>query len=351
MIKVHSNFTGGNISVKEQNGDKFLLENELRGSVSDWFYWAFCVEGAEGKELTFSFDKRRVGYFGPAVSYDLREWRWLDSCDGDSFKYKFDENESKVYFAHSMLYHPDRFISFAEEKGIEIKELCKSKKGRSVPCFTLGNGETSVILTSRHHACESTGNFVLEGVIDELVRNPIENATVFCVPFVDYDGVVDGDQGKFRGPYDHNRDYGVGSAPIYPETRSIRKYANGHGCNYGFDFHSPGHFGRVNDNLFLVRNDIAGNDRFDMLGEEIEKNLTDKAMKYSKENDFPANTDWNTGTAHFSYNMVSRTECNIACTLETTYFGTEENKVSDEKLVEFGRCFARAVKGYILKTR
>jgi murein tripeptide amidase MpaA len=34
-----------------------------------------------------------------------------------------------------------------------------------------------------------------------------EHADFFIVPPVDKDGVEDGDQGKNRKPYDHNRDY------------------------------------------------------------------------------------------------------------------------------------------------
>lgn len=62
-------------------------------------------------------------------------------------------------------------------------------------------------MTARHHACESTGNYVLEGVLEELIKSLPNNLSVMCVPFVDYDGVVNGDQGKNRFQHDHNRDY------------------------------------------------------------------------------------------------------------------------------------------------
>ena len=117
---IHQNFIGGNISVKETDGNTVVLENELRDTTGDWFYWAFCVEGAENKTITFKFQQKRLGYFGPAVSYDLENWRWLNSVDGDSFTYKFNENENKVYFAYSMLYHPKRFFDFADKHNLRI---------------------------------------------------------------------------------------------------------------------------------------------------------------------------------------------------------------------------------------
>ena len=78
-------------------------------------------------------------------------------------------------------------------------------------------GYKKVLLTSRHHACESTGSYVLEGVIKALCENPIEGYEFFVVPMTDFDGVCDGDQGKNRIPHDHNRDYDPDVPSIYSE--------------------------------------------------------------------------------------------------------------------------------------
>ena len=44
-------------------------------------------------------------------------------------------------------------------------------------------------------------------------------------------------------------------------------------------------------------------------------------------------------------------ENEVAFTLETAYFGTEENKVSAERLTELGRCFAKTIKRYANKVK
>ena len=344
MIKIHNDFTGGNIRVKELSDTTVVLENELRDTEGTWFYWAFCVEGAQGRSLTFKLEPNRLGYFGPAVSHDLCEWHWLGECDGDSFTYSFAENESKVYFAHSMLYHPDRFARLCEKHGLVSDELCISRKGRSVPCLRIGEGERSIIFTARHHACESTGSYVLEGIIDELMHSPIQNSHILFVPFVDYDGVVDGDQGKSRIPHDHNRDYI--DNPLYPEVRAIQKHAETYGCNYGFDLHSPWHRGGVNDKIFVVRNRTDKLDRYDRFSDIFESEITESSMSYSKENDFPPCYDWNQPSANFGYTMNTRPECVLAFSLESAYFGTPANKVSADRLIELGRCFVRAINKY-----
>lgn len=344
---IHKDFIGGNILVKETDGNTVVLENELRDTMENWFYWAFCVEDAENETITFKFQQNRLGYFGPAVSYDLVNWHWLDGKDGDSFTYHFNENESKVYFAHSMLYHPDRFLSFAERHGLYAEELCRGYKGSSVPCVKLGEGKRSIILTARHHACESTGNYVLEGVLEELVASPIPDTRILCVPFVDYDGVIRGDQGKRRAPHDHNRDYSTEVESIYPECNKIIEYAEKYGCHYAFDFHSPWHTGGDNDNVFIVQKSKEKLDKLNRFGEIFESFITDDSLKYEHKNDYPPETGWNKSTNNFGAYMNKRPENEIALTLETTYFGTSENKVSEDGMIKLGHAFAKAIKKYI----
>lgn len=347
-MEIHGNFTGGNITVEQIDGDKVYLQNQLRDS-TEWFYWAFCVEGAQGRELTFYLPKpARIGYWGAAVSHDLKTWHWSNQVDEGSFTYRFGADESKVYFAHSMLYHPDRFLAFAEKNGVTVCELCKSRKGRTVPYVQIGAGKKQILLTARHHACESTGSYVLEGLLARLIANPIPDTTIFCVPFVDYDGVVDGDQGKSRQPHDHNREYLQNETPLYPETAAIRAYAAENGCNYGFDFHAPWHTKKENDTPFLVHNSVEKRDRLLRFSALLEASMTPDAFQYHSTNDYPPNTGWNhTPGAGFASNMMQRPECDIAVTLETAYFGTPENRVTAEGMVALGRCFAEALRAYI----
>lgn len=349
MIRIHQNFTGGNISVKEITDTHVTLENELRDTVGDWFYWAFCVEGAENQTITFQFQqKNRIGYYGPAISHDLIHWYWLYQVEGESFTYHFGAEEHKVYFAHHMLYHPDRFFTFAKENGLTIQELCKGRKGSSVPCVEFGSGSHTIILTARHHACESTGSYVLEGVLEQIQKEPIPDTKVFCVPFIDYDGVLDGDQGKQRAPYDHAADYRAELPCIYPETAALRKHAEENGCEYAFDFHSPYHKGNVNDHCFIVQKcheKLAALNRF---GEILEQCITDDSLKYHHSNDFPPDVGWNKSTSPtFAVLNLRKPDNKIAFTLETTYFGTPDNIVGNDGMLELGRCFVKALKRYI----
>lgn len=346
---LHKNFTGGNFCIENQDRNTFYIERELRDTREDWFYWAFCVEGAAGKTLTFLFNHpNRVGYYGAAVSSDLKNWRWSNTKIGEGFTYTFSKQENRVYFAHHMLYHPDRFFEFAKDINLETKVLCISERGREVPFAEFGSGDKTIVLTARHHACESTGNYPLEGLIKSLKENPIKGYKVFCVPFVDYDGVIDGDQGKDRIPHDHNRDYEISEKPIYRSVEEIRKYITAHQTFFGFDFHSPWHCGAQNDKIFIPQKSIDKLAALNSFSEILEKNVTGTAMRYCHADDIPPNTGWNqVGSPCFGTFVLNQTCCKVAFTLETAYFGTEDNIFSQASAIRTGECFADALREYI----
>lgn len=381
-MKIHGNFLGGNIQVLQMTDNVIDLDNELRDTPRDWFYWAFCVEGAAGKTLTFRFNRNLVGYYGPAVSRDLQSWHWLESAEGNTaFTYHFGEDEDRVYFAHDMLYHPQRFLDFAAAHGLTVETLCISPKGRPVPMVRFGSGSRTIILTARHHACEATGNYVLEGVLERLLEKPvedsqtlcipfvdldgvvdgdqgknrsphdhyedyIEDAQIFCVPFVDYDGVVDGDQGKDRAPYDHNRDYRDDQESVYPEVAAIRRLQKEYGAYICVDFHSPWHVGGQHDTVFIVQNSADMMPQFTRFGKLLEESLTPDALQYRMENDYPPETGWNQSSTPCFANYMRRHGADLAFTLENTYFGKPDNRFTQERGVQLGRCFADAMKKY-----
>ncbi|MDR0406285.1 MAG: hypothetical protein LBH54_05725 [Clostridiales bacterium] len=350
-IAITDKFCGGNIKILSLSANEARLTPDLRDG-GDWFYWAFCVKNAHGKTIKFDFDgKCCVGYWGPAVSYDLKEWRWLGGSDGaDGFTYTFSGEEREVYFAHHMLYHPARFAAFAAANALEVKSLCLSEKERTVPYVTFGGGGREIILTARHHACESTGNYVLEGVLAALSQRLPKDYSVFCVPFADYDGVIDGDQGKGRNPHDHNRDYTPNAPSIYKSVDAIRRRALARDTAFGFDFHAPGHCGGRDDKVFVVQNNFQKVDALNRFGHLFEQHITKAAFAYSAKNDCPPGFDWNQpDLPTFSAFMNALPRNEIAATVETAYFGEAGNVFSPDAAVETGRCFAAALVDYIAR--
>ncbi len=112
-----------------------------------------------------------------------------------------------------------------------MSELCPSAKGDSIACWQTGpepaTARYRIFLTARHHCCEMMASYVLEGLLaaamaaDDRGNWWQQNVSITAVPFVDWDGVAAGDQGKNRIPRDHNRDYD--ERAIYPQTKAIQR--------------------------------------------------------------------------------------------------------------------------------
>ncbi|MCI8387618.1 MAG: hypothetical protein HFE63_04040 [Clostridiales bacterium] len=343
-------FCGGNAEILEISENRVRFKPELRDTEGDWFYWAFEVTGAAGKTITFDMSpKNYVGYFGAAVSHDLNEWHWSNTAlpDRTGFTYTFGADENRVYFAHNMLYHPSRFYKFAELRRLPVNIITTDNKGTPIPSVTVGSGERNIILTARHHACEATGDYVMEGIIDEFLKSPMDGFRITAIPFIDADGVVNGDQGKNRTPHDHNRDYL--DEPLYNGVRAVQTLLAKGDVAAVFDLHSPWHIGGRNDTQFIVRKTFESRDEMIKFGHLFELETTTEAMNYKLENDIDPNVDWNKvlttattcGTYAGTYESVK-----LGFTLETTYFGEVGNVVSQDKIIESGRCFYRAVKRY-----
>jgi len=345
-MKITTDFPGGNIDILSIENDLIKLKPDFRDTVGDWFYWAFRVTGASRRTLTFDFSPYNyVGCHGPAVSRDLDTWEWAGTRLGPaSFAYEFGVCDDDVYFAHDMLYGIDRFNAFAEHAGLKIETLSDG----GVPIVRFGEGERTIFLTARHHCCESTGSYVLEGVLDELRVNPIPGCRVFAVPFVDYKGVAAGDQGKNRAPYDHNRDYC--ETPIYDETAAIMDAVSRENVTLAFDFHSPWHSGGRNDHVFFMRARHEDMPKYIRMGEILREEMSGGPIRYDPAQDIDPGVEWNTPEQgvdrSFCWHCANLPGVELAMVTEFPYFGLPGEPVTQEGLVMAGRAFARAIRRY-----
>ena len=266
MVKLTSDFPGGNVVVKENAGRSVELAPDLRGG-RPWFYWYFEAEVVQPGRVTFTFaDPPQLGARGPAVSIDDgNTWQWLgaehvvfarprqkDSPTRrvDTFSYDFSKRGQKVRFAVTIPYvqrNLDLFLKdHAANPHLTQGVLTKTLKGKPVELLQIGEpaqGRKAVLVTCRHHACESMASFAFEGFLAEAMsesergREFRRKYVLYAVPIVDKDGVQAGDQGKNRSPHDHNRDYRPNG--IYPEIAAIRELVEAKHVKLVLDFHDP----------------------------------------------------------------------------------------------------------------
>lgn len=263
-IEIRSDYPGANVKVlgiDETNGVVRVMP-DFRDTRGKWFRFDFVLTGAAGRKLHFQFPQDKFNYLstlGPAISKDGgKTWRWLNA-DGtrhepaNAFDYTFAADENETRFAVSIPYQQSDWEKFtAKWKGrgdVKFDVLCKSQSGKRdtellrIPCR--GKAKWLFAFTARHHASETTGNAVMEGAIEEVLSGSAEgewlraNADCVFVPFMDKDGVEEGDQGKNRLPHDHNRDYIEGR---YTSVRALKKLlvdeSEGKQIVF-FDLHAP----------------------------------------------------------------------------------------------------------------
>ncbi len=271
-LQIDSAFPGGNIVVERVEGDEVIVHQDLRDTPHDWFYWCLRARGAAGRTFRFSFTQgRAIGVRGPAVSGDKgMTWSWLgsDSALGNSFLYTFPEGVDDVRLSFAMPYqeaHWQRFVTeLSGAAAVSCRTLCTTGKGRRAEYLLMGCGDSQprhrVAVTCRHHCCEMMADYVLEGLVEWVLEGESadsqwmrECVELLLVPFVDKDGVEDGDQGKGRHPRDHGRDYAGKS--IHATTGAIRalvpEWSGGH-LRVGLDLHCPHISGPHNEVIYLV---------------------------------------------------------------------------------------------------
>lgn len=372
-ITVDCDFPGGNILVDKIDGAELTLRPDVRDTAGDWFYWYCRVRNAAGKPLQIHFDRAsRIGARGPGVSLDGGEtWRWLGreniNADGVSFHYDVPDHAEDLRFCFAFPYVESNLHAFLQQYAgdphLKVDSLCRSEHGRDVELLHVGrldgDCEHRVAFTARHHCCEMMASFVLEGIVEEILADTDDgrwlrdNVEFWIVPLVDKDGVEQGDQGKNRLPYDHNRDYGGDSR--YAAIRAIREQLPAWSAGrmkVGMDIHCPGPKGASEERVFLVGGPNAGSWReIGRLSDLLEANLRGP-IPYHRENNIPFGVAWNSaaklnGRKPFSHFAADLPGVTLGTTLEVAYANAGGTEVNPQTARALGRDVAHALRLYL----
>jgi len=368
-ISITSNYAGGNIKVIDLNHktNTVKLKQDIRDTEEWWFYWNFCIKNLDNisQKIRFNFCNGEViGPYGPAKSIDGLNWNWLgreSKIDNTSFEYNFLPDE-KVYFAFSLPYQVKHFEIFCENYRnncfFSVESIGISEKGRIIPLVRIGRTDAGkhIFFTCRHHACESTASYVLEGLMRYIIENytnsnVLKNYLFHSVPFVDIDGVEEGDQGKNRSPHDHGRDYIEN--PIYNSIKCIINYVKGlKDVIVAIDFHSPWKWGDRNDYCFFVKQGSPIKEEIETLSFILEKNTKGNRYKgeieYNSIYDLKIDQEWNKSDLPTCAKFFKDFGAKLACSFEVPYFG-KENPVTQENLKKFGKDFGKSLEEYLKK--
>jgi hypothetical protein len=363
-------FPGGNIVVESINPPDVRLHQDLRDTGIDWFYWCLRVRGPVDTPLRFVFTRSRaIGVRGPAVSADGgRSWAWLgrDAVYDNAFRYSFTEAVSEIRLSFAMPYQQWHWRHFVDEVGthpaVQQDQLCVTARGRPVECLILNCRDKlpkhRVAITCRHHACEMMASYVLEGLIRWVLQDPgaewlRNNVAFICVPFVDKDGVEDGDQGKGRRPRDHGRDYeGVS---LYAATGAIRErlpcWGNGR-LRVGLDLHCPHISGVHSEVIYLVGDPRERIDREQRRFSQILEASATGPLPFAAGDFLPFGESWNTkanytGGKGFCPWLSELPEVRLATSIEVPYANAAGAEVNQSSARRFGADLGRGLAQYL----
>ena len=372
MLQVDCEFPGGNIVVERIDGDEVWLRQDRRDTEGWWFYWLLRIRGAAGREVTFHFtDGNPFTHLGPSISEDFVHWSWPgaeviteeDGSENVRVTCRFPAEPDVFYLTYSIPYLESHLAAFlaghARHPHLRRSTLTTSEEGRPVEKLVLRNPQAKaprkIMLSARRHACESVANYVIEGFIDfalDASERLLDAAEVLIVPFVDKDGVENGDQGKNRRPHDHNRDHT--DAPIYAATRAIIHELDGWAdgrFDVSLDVHCPWIRGGRNDSAFFCEPPepyLPACRRFC----EILADAHPGPLPFDPANNIGCGVDWNTGTEPtFNKWVRDHTAARIAMTLEFPYALAGGEAVTADGARAFGRSLGRATRQWMADSK
>ena len=373
-IRINADFPGGNIQVDSIRDHNVYLQPDLRDTESPWFYWYFSVTAESEDSIRFVFTSPNcMTVKGPAVSKDRGQtWTWLfdQRRSANEFTYLIKAGE-EVRFSMGMPYTQQDFeefiLSYKNHSSVKLETLCVTRGGRDVEKLVIrpvnpDNIKQKILLTARHHACEMMANYTLEGIIaailsEELAMKEFRETTEFwIIPFMDKDGVENGDQGKNRAPRDHNRDYHGKS--IYCSTATLREQVpkwSDDKLQAAIDLHCPWIKGDFNEHIYMVgtENPDIAKSQYAFLNYISDNNQG--PLKYDLEKGLlPFGTAWNTAKNYqqgrsFSSWASSIKGIDLATTFEIPYSVHNEIDMTVENLRLFGRDLAFALFSYLQK--
>lgn len=370
--KISANHPGGNILVEKEEADRIWLSPDFRDIQEgfQWFYWNFRAQNSEPITVTFSH-RNFISGRGPAISRDGGlSWQWLGTDIVTSQKIgehgvelSFDlpavAPGEDVRYAFCPPYVESHFQSWCQrhEKNpfLKVEELCQSRGGRSVERIQIreGAGERKILwLMARNHSCEATASYALEGLLeaalgnDELGNQLRAHWEIVALPFMDKDGVEEGDQGKLRRPHDHNRDYN--KEPIYPEVAAAMRFGeeNKPAIAAFLDFHCPMVHGPWDNRFYLVGSripkvaarQVAFMKVFESLRSGPIHQYSEGVLLFGEA--WNAGSNWAAGRSSACWAGETFPEAKIAASFEVPYANADGVEVNPESARLLGRDLA-----------
>jgi hypothetical protein len=213
-------------------------------------HWFFQVQSKPGAELTFvlhnfdnvwngqkgsPIDKRTVGF----VSEDGVTWQAIPAeKTADNFlRFKVRVEKGFLYVARLPPYRLSDLETLKQkihgDRRVEIVTIGKTVEGRELEIIRVGNPDAAhrVLLRARAHPWEPGGNWVVEGLVQRLLRQDedakryLDTYCVYIMPMANKDGVARGRTRFNQLGSDLNRKWDKPADPaVNPENYALETW-------------------------------------------------------------------------------------------------------------------------------
>ncbi|MFW6189576.1 MAG: hypothetical protein ACOC7T_04005 [Planctomycetota bacterium] len=217
--------------------------------------------------------------------------------------------------------------------------------------------EAGCYVLARQHAGETPGSWVLDGLLRAVAEadssDPVRGVDWWVVPFMDLDGVVEGDYGKDAMPRDFNRAWTP--MPMRPEVMSVqqdlRRFRSRAGARLLLDLHGPGGAEKAVYH-FLPRNDRprahreAGMSFTSYLAGQLPEQDVESIARVPT---YPSRWSTDSTASTWVWDHLDET---LGICIETTYQGLEADRwMEPADYRRLGGRFARAAAEWLLDRR
>lgn len=232
-------------------------------------HWHFLVEAEKGSDLTLVLQNFNTRYNGEmyyntnnitytVVSDDGKHWRHVDvgKLEGNKMKIHVHMNGDSLYVASVEPYRVsdlNRLLArIRDHKMVEITPIGKSVEGRELDIIRIGkeNAPHRIFIRARVHPWEPGGNWVVEGIVERLLKDDKEtkkffkNYCLYILPMSNIDGVARGLSRFNVAGRDLNRNLDKPADPVLePENAAMEKWlekmiSEGKKPDLAIDFHN-----------------------------------------------------------------------------------------------------------------
>ncbi|NRA37202.1 MAG: hypothetical protein HRU15_03620 [Planctomycetes bacterium] len=375
-IEIDAAFPGGNIIVDaiDERADGYYVQAspDLSDTSMNWFYWYARLRGLKaGQKLQMDFgESLALGTRGPAYSLNGgADWQWLGaaSLSDNSFEFIASDEVEDLRCAFAIPYLVSdwlRFLSgFSHADILQREILCTTRRERENFYYRISAKKERrhrILLTSRHHCCEMVPGFVWEGLCSWLAEDEgasylREHVEIILIPFVDLDGVEDGDQGKGRIPHDHARDYN--DQCLYPSCAAIKNMITelaAEKLDIILDAHCPWIAGGHNETVYLVGSAEPRIAQEQQVFSQLLEQHSSGEIQVQADDYLPYGVDWNTDANYGKGNTAGRfaaqyENIQLIATMEIPYATANGAEINANTARAFGADLGRSISAYLKK--